>query len=322
MTTSEFTLIEKYFTGKQNQREDVLLGIGDDAAITRIPANQTLVTTIDTLVEATHFFADTNAFDVGYKAAAVNLSDVAAMGAQPRWATLALTLPSVDQQWLAQFSEGLFTLLNKYNVQLIGGDTTRGPLSITIQLTGTVIEGKEITRSSAQPGDQIYVTGTLGDAGLALLVAQNKLSIDSEFREEIASRLNRPTPRVNQGLALRDIASSMIDISDGLLCDLNHILKASGVGARIAVDTIPLSNSLSSMMSKSPNWDIPLSAGDDYELCFTISPLKEAALHDAFKNFSCPVTRIGEITIEQGLHCLCGDEVIKTNKSGFNHFGK
>lgn len=321
MSASEFTLIEKYFTRKQNHREDVLLGIGDDGAITRAPADQVLVTTVDTLVEGTHFFSHSDAFDIGFKAAAVNLSDIAAMGAQPSWASLALTLPSVNEKWLAQFSEGLFTLLNKYGVQLIGGDTTRGPLSVTIQMVGFVPESKMLTRSAAKPGDLVYVTGTLGDAGLALLVAQGKQLIDSQYKDEIAARLHRPIPRVEQGVALRDIANAMIDISDGLLSDLSHILTASQVGAQVDVEKIPLSNALASVRSKRGSWDLPLSAGDDYELCFTVSPQKEAALLNAVKQFSCPISCIGEILPDKGLHCMLssGEEII-ISRSGFNHF--
>lgn len=321
MSFSEFTLIEKYFTGKQNHRDDVLLGIGDDGAITRAPADQVLVTTVDTLLEGTHFFSHTDAFDIGFKAAAVNLSDIAAMGAQPGWASIALTLPSVNEKWLAQFSEGLFSTLNKYDVQLIGGDTTRGPLSVSLQMVGFVPEGKMLTRSAAKPGDLVYVTGTLGDAGLGLLVAQGKQLIDVRYKDEIAARLNRPIPRVEQGVALRDIANAMIDVSDGLLSDLNHILKASHVGARVIVDKLPLSRGLASVRRELGNWDLPLSAGDDYELCFTVSPQKEAVLHDAAKYFNCPISCIGEILPDKGLQCLLssGEEIVIT-RSGFNHF--
>ncbi len=321
MSSSEFTLIEKYFTRKQNQRADVLLGIGDDAAITRAPSDQVLVTTIDTLLEGTHFFSNADAFDIGFKAAAVNLSDIAAMGAQPGWASIALTLPSVDDKWLARFSDGLFTVLNRYDVQLIGGDTTRGPLSVSIQMVGFVPEGKVLTRRAAKPGDLVYVTGTLGDAGLGLLVAQGKQLIDVQYKDEIAARLHRPVPRVEQGIALRDVANAMIDVSDGLLSDLKHILTASQVGARVIVDKLPLSKALASVRQELGNWDLPLSAGDDYELCFTVSPQNEAILHDAVKHVSCPVSCIGEILPDKGLHCVLssGEELIITH-SGFDHF--
>jgi len=321
MSSPEFTLIKNYFTGKQKNREDVLLGIGDDGAITTAPANMLLVTTIDTLVEGTHFFPNTPAFDVGFKVAAVNLSDIAAMGAQPGWASIALTLPKVDESWLAQFSDGLFTLLNKYNVQLIGGDTTRGPLSVSIHLVGFVPDGKAIMRSTARPGDLIYVTGTLGDAGLGLLVAQGKQQLESRYIDEVSTRLNRPIPRIEHGIALRDIANAMIDISDGLLSDLNHMLENSHVSAKIIVDKIPLSSALVSVQNELGHWDLPLSSGDDYELCFTVSPEKKIDLENATQALSCPITCIGEIQSGSGLQCMLSNgEKIEIIHTGFDHF--
>lgn len=261
----EFDLIDFLTSTQTIQRQDVALGIGDDCALLDIPPSVQLALSMDTLVAGIHFKEETDAYDIGYKAAAVNFSDLAAMGAEPAWVTLALTLPEINREWLKDFSEGFFTLLKQFNVQLIGGDTTRGPLSITVQAHGFVPKGKVLKRSGAKKGDLIYVTGSLGDAGLAL-------SLGDDAPCELSQRLLRPTPRIAEGKMLREIAHSAIDISDGLVADLSHILKCSGKGATLYVDSLPLSKALLAHTSYHQAQVLALSAGDDYELCFTIAP--------------------------------------------------
>jgi len=326
MSVSEFSLIEKYFSQQQYSREDVLSGIGDDGAITHVPENMQLITTVDSLVEDCHFTSDTSPYDVGFKAVAVNLSDIAAMGGEPCWATLALTLPQADTNWLSEFSKGLFTLLNKYKVQLIGGDTTRGPLTITIQINGLVPEGKALSRHFARPGDLIYVTGSLGDAGLGLLVTEGKRHLDQQHADYVSEKFLHPVPRIEQGIALRDIATAVIDVSDGLLSDLGHILDASQVGAKIVVDHLPLSDAVTHALEpetlETKNWDLALSSGEDYELCFTVPAARRSKLEEVMAQFTCPVTCIGEIQVERELQCvLSTGEKVQPGRFGYDHFG-
>ena len=233
MSLSEFELIEQVFKKHCIETPDVICGIGDDAAVIKVPPEMELVLSMDTLVAGVHFSSDTKPQDLGYKALAVNLSDIAAMGAEPRWVILSMTLPDADQSWLEKFMAGFAELANKHAVNLVGGDLSRGPLSITIAIHGLVPEGKTIKRSGAKTGDLIYVTGTLGDAGLALKVLNEGLSIAKDHQTYIFDRLHRPSSRITTGLALREIASSAIDISDGLVADLGHILVASKVGATL-----------------------------------------------------------------------------------------
>lgn len=306
----EFAVIQRYFKEKTNYFSDVYLGIGDDAALVVPPANQQLAISVDTLIEGVHFPPDTAPQAIGFKALAVNLSDLAAMGAQPLWFTLALSLPTVDEEWLARFTEGLFELSNSYNIQLIGGDTTKGHLSITIQVIGAVPQTQALMRSGAQVGDEIFVTGTLGDAGLALQALKNKMFCQSFDIE----RLNRPLPRVAEGLKLRGIATSAIDISDGLLADLGHILKMSGnLGATLFLDQLPFSPYLKALPQEQA-WNFALSSGDDYELCFTISP-------DKIKLVDFPCTRIGIIDKEVGIRCIDDQgKLFIPSKTGYQHF--
>jgi thiamine-monophosphate kinase len=316
---TEFDVIAHYFSQNFPKRTDVILGIGDDAALCTGPNGMQIVVCIDTLVEGIHFPVKTAPADIGYKALAVNLSDLAAMGATPAWMTLALTCPEMNETWLKGFSQGLLELAKKAQVSLIGGDTTRGPLTITIQITGLVPEGQALQRSGAQPGDGIYVTGTLGDAGLGLASIQQQLKLPVLIQEIVESRLNRPTPRLEIGQALRGIASSAIDISDGLIADLGHILKASGVGATLQRENLPLSIALSESLPLAQAQDLALSAGDDYELCFTVPPQQDLALQKRLKTGS--YTRIGTIKTGNALHCL--DEkgqIFVPQKKGYQHF--
>lgn len=287
MTRHEFDIIENFFAKQTIQRCDVALGIGDDAAILTPPLKQQLVITTDTLVAGVHFPFATAAYDIGYKSLAVNLSDLAAMGADPAWITLALTLPEADDEWLNDFCRGLFDLAKKYQVQLVGGDLTRGPLTITIQAQGFVPNNQAIKRSTAHSGDLIFVANTLGDAAFAL---QNK-----DSPEETRIRLNRPEPQIELGRKLRGIASAAIDISDGLVADLNHILISSKVGAIVYVDQIPLSRALL-VLPQDDALKLALTGGDDYALCFTV-PNDKKELLTQIPN----LTWIGIITEKVGL---------------------
>ncbi len=303
MSLSEFEVIKRYFSQTFPHRADVVLGIGDDAALGSVPKGMQLAIAIDTLVAGVHFPNTTSPQDIGYKALAVNLSDMAAMGAIPVWFTLALTCPSNTKvSWLAEFSYGLRELAECYQISLIGGDTTSGPLTITIQITGLVPSQTALQRRGAMPGDSIYVTGTLGDAGLGLAAIQQQMSLPALVYQYVTTRLNRPTPRLLEGHALRGIASSAIDISDGLLADLGHILTASRVGASLYLEQLPLSDAVRSYLSPKNAWQFALSAGDDYELCFTVPPHQEMALSKALAAGS--YTQIGTIEATLGLRCV------------------
>lgn len=314
----EFELIQHYFTSRTLKRSDVIIGSGDDCAIVTVPTPQQLAISIDTLIAGVHFPINTAAYDIGYKALAVNLSDLAAVGAEPTWVTMSLSLVDADMEWLENFTQGFFDLAKQFNVQLIGGDLTRGSeLSITLQVHGFVPPHKALLRSGAQGGDAIYVTGSLGDAGLALqLINQNK-----EISEPLLNRLNKPKPRVIEGMALRDIANSAIDISDGLLADLGHILKDSGVGASINLSEIPLSHYLIDLNDFNQAIKFALTAGDDYELCFTVSTVNEKKLVQVMNDVGCEVYKIGIIEKQLGLRILNNDgSEFKLIESGYKHF--
>ena len=275
----EFDLIKEYFTWDSSPT-DVIKGVGDDAAILEIPPHQQLVTSIDTFISGVHFPENTPVEAIGHKALAVNLSDLAAMGATPHWFTLALTLPDINPEWLSEFSLGLKTLAQEYNCFLVGGDTTRGSLSITIQVMGVVDKGKALMRSGAKVGDSLYVTGTLGDAAIGLKTIQTDFAIQKEHRDHCQQHLNKPIPRLKESAIIRQFASSCIDISDGFLQDLGHILKASNVGAQITLADFPLSSALKTLPKKIAI-NAMLSGGDDYELLFTI-PQKNKELFEKY----------------------------------------
>lgn len=303
MKLDEFGVIRRFFQRPGLVRDDVVVGSGDDCAVLRSPHSKQLVMTIDAMLVDRHFLRETPARDIGYKAVAVSLSDVAAMGGEPAWLLATLAIEAIDEQWLADFAEGLFEICDAYNVTLVGGDLTRGPLAVTTQLTGFVHEGAALCRDGARVGDKIYVTGTLGCAGLALANLQG-----GDY-----SRLHRPTPRVQAGLVLSRLASSCIDVSDGLAQDLGHILKHSEVGARVDVDCLPLSTAEA--------FEFALTAGDDYELCFTISPAREVELLARQHELGVQITCIGEIVAMPGayFHTADGKE-FEIGTPGFQHF--
>ncbi|WP_305908211.1 thiamine-phosphate kinase [Methylomarinum sp. Ch1-1] len=310
MPVSEFGLIRRYFAGHKNANSATRLGIGDDCALLQVPAGYQLAVTTDTMVEGVHFFAGADPETLGHKLLAVNLSDLASMGAQPIAVTLALTLPNVDENWLQAFANGLRQLAEQYDVDLIGGDTTSGPLTLTLQAMGIVPENAAMLRSRAQAGDLLYVTGRLGDAGLGLKIEQGYSCSDSE---QILRQFNTPNPRIREGLAIRDIANACIDLSDGLASDLGHILEQSGVGARIAWDKLPLSAPVRQYIDASGDWLLPLTAGDDYELCFTVPPENQSRL-------DIPCTCIGVIDNEPGLRVDRKGRTETITAKGYEHF--
>ncbi len=312
MAVSEFQLIERYFTDAGVPRDDVVWGVGDDAAILSLPAGHELVVSTDTLVAGVHFFADVDPVSLGHKALAVNLSDLAAMGAQPAWVMLALTLPQVDEQWLCGFSQGFSSLACQHGVQLIGGDTTRGPLSITVQAMGFVKQGAAWRRDAATPGDLIYVTGTLGDAGLALQIRERRLPFVQHHCDELLRRLERPTPRNVEALALNGLVNAAIDLSDGLLSDLGPLSSAFNACQRDECN-----EQLSSELWQA----LPLSAGDDYELCFTIAAEKQDEVEQQLSQHGLIAHRIGVIDNGPGLRCvLSNGELYQAQQSGYEHF--
>lgn len=323
MPASEFSLIDRYFAAHGLRRPDVVLGIGDDCALLVPPAGQQLVVTMDTLVADVHFFATADPEGLGHKALAVNLSDLAAMGATPAWATLALTLPKADEDWLERFCQGLFALADRYGVQLVGGDTTHGPVTtLTIQAHGFVPPGLALRRDGAKPGDGIYVTGTPGDAGLALAAALGKVAVVPEYRVYVRQRLEWPAPRIAEGLALRGVASAAVDISDGLAQDLSHILERSRVGARVEVDRLPLSPALIASLNRDAAIVTALASGDDYELCFTAPPERVTHLESVVAGWECRCARIGVIAAEPGLQLVRADgSAFGLERSGYDHFG-
>ena len=315
---SEFSLIKKYFEDITTKRSDVILGIGDDCALLKCPEGQELAVSIDTLVEGIHFLPDVDPGSLGHKSLAVGLSDLAAMGATPAWFTLALTLPEVDRQWLAAFSKGLACLAKLHNIALVGGDTSRGPLSISIQVHGFVNAGDSLRRDGAKKGDLIYVTGSLGDAAGALAMKQGKLTkgIASEVEVDfLYQRLDQPTPRVEIGQVLVGLATAAIDISDGLVADLGHILDKSGVGAALDIKDLPISTALSTLSTEAKH--LALYGGDDYELCFTVSPKHNNQVQKKMKG---QCTRIGTITADDGIVFFKDKKLIKLSGLGYEHF--
>ena len=319
MALSEWSLIERFFARRTPRNPATRLGIGDDCALLAVQEGHELALTSDTLVEGVHFFPNVHPEDLGHKALAVNLSDLAAMGAEPFAVTLALTLPRADADWLDGFATGFFQLAERFGVELVGGDTTHGPLTvITVQALGAVPEGLALRRSGARPGDAVFLTGILGEAGLGLRRLRDKTAA---ARDEAALRhLLRPEPRVAAGLALRGLASACIDVSDGLAADLGHVLGASGVGACLDWDALPLPSSLRQEADSGGDWRFPLECGDDYELCFTAPQENAARIEAELAALDCPLSRIGRIEAAPGLHMLRRGIRIDMEPQGYRHF--
>ena len=322
----EFDLIDIIRERTAQSRGDVVLGIGDDAALLKPPAGQQLVACTDTLVEGVHFPRGTAPEEIGWKSLAVNLSDLAAMGATPAWAMLALTLPQADKRFVEAFAEGFAQLARKHALALIGGDTTQGPLGITVSAFGFVPESRALLRSGARVGDAVFVTGTLGDAAAALrLIRDSGLgtrdSTNEQARSELMARLNRPEPRIAAGLSLRDVASACIDVSDGLLADLGHICEASGVGAIVEADTLPLSSAMLALFDANERRVLALSGGDDYELCFTASVGRADRIAADFARLGFGAARIGRIVAEPGVRVRdANGSTVEPPRRGWQHF--
>lgn len=317
----EFDIIGHFFQPRSYERHDVVIGIGDDCAVTTVPEGQHLVTTTDTLLEGVHFPVNTSARAVAHKAVAVNLSDLAAMGAEPAWISLSLSLPKVDTDWLNEFSACLQELTDYYSIQLIGGDTVKGPLAVTITAQGFLPVDQALRRSQAKPGDWVYVTGTLGDAALGLHIAQEKADVKLFHRNYLLNRLNFPTPRVLAGTSLRRIAHSCIDISDGLLSDLKHILYASQCGATLQLEKLPLSEAMLDSVSEEHAIQYAISGGDDYELLFTIAEEQKGKLDVVLANCNVSATCIGQLNgIPEKLELKYNGETYQALDEGFQHF--
>ena len=317
MTGGEFSLIDNFFASPAVTRADVSLGCGDDCALLDIPPGKQLAVTMDTLVAGRHFLPETDPWRLGWKVLAVNLSDLAAMGAEPAWATLSVTLPAIDEPWLEAFMAGFSTLARQHAVQLVGGDTTRGPMAFTLQAHGLVEPGRALLRSGARAGDALYVTGTLGGAGAALKQLQEG---KGEVPDTLRKRLEQPEPRLTAGRALAGLASACIDLSDGLAGDLQHLLDASGCGALVGLDRLPLLPQTRAYMQQHDDWQLPLTTGDDYELLFTVPPSREEALRAALPELGCEVTRIGSIEAESGLRFVDEAGIMRLPGHAWDHF--
>ncbi|MBR0566442.1 thiamine-phosphate kinase [Azoarcus sp. L1K30] len=289
---SEFELIRRYFSRATSHTD---LAGGDDAALMHTRPGMQLAVSTDLLVAGTHFFGDTDPHGLGWKTLAVNLSDLAAMGAEPRWAFLGLTLPTVDEGWLSSFADGLFACASRYGVDIAGGDTTRGPLALSITILGEVPTGLAITRCGGRAGDDIWISGQPGRAALGLASLQGKVSLSTTAQAECVGALQRPVPRIELGLELRTLASAMLDVSDGLLGDLGHIVECSGCGAIVDVSHLPLQPLLDLGVSEASARRSVLAGGDDYELLFCAPPRHRAALRQLAQDSGVALTRIGEL---------------------------
>ena len=312
--TSEFEIIERYFKKKMKQ---TALGIGDDAAIINVQKNHQLVISSDMLIETIHFLKNTNPSHLGWKSLAVNLSDIAAMGGKPKWATLSISLPKINHVWLKKFSEGFFKCANQFGIDLVGGDTTKGPLSISITIMGEIKKNQGLLRSGAKINDDIWVTGQLGLASMGLASLHRKLKLASSLKVKCIKVLEMPTPKVSLGYHLSRYTNSCIDISDGLIQDLNHILKASKVGATILLNDIPCEK----FIHASKQYQFVLNGGDDYELLFTAPKKNRPYIEKIAKKTNTAISVIGVITQNKTLKVMDQKgRSISFNKKGFDHF--
>ncbi len=314
---SEFDLIQQHFTKPSHHTN---LSVGDDAALISVSQGMELAVATDMLVAGTHFFHDAAPYDIGWKALAVNVSDMAAMGAQPKWATLALALPEVNEAWLSEFSLGFFACAEQFNVDLIGGDTTRGPLNISVTIMGEVPKNQALKRDGAQAEDDIWVSGNLGSAAAGLAHLQGKIKLENDALEAGIHALHRPMPRISLGLALRGIANSAIDISDGLAADLGHILKASNVGADVFIVQIPHLPALQANKDAGLEAYI-LGGGDDYELCFTAPQAAREEIDALSETLNLPLARIGKTCATPGLRVYDAEnKLVQLQAKGYDHF--
>jgi len=320
MPLSEFALIERYFRGCGAQRPDVLAGIGDDAALLTVAPDAELVAATDTLVAGVHFPHQSPPASIGHRALAVNLSDLAAMGARPAWALLALTLPDADEGWLAQFAAGFGALARAHEVALVGGDTTRGPLCVTVQLLGHVPRGEALRRCGGRAGDALFVSGTPGDAAAGLALEQGRLHASPEALAYLRERFLRPTPRIALGERLRRHASACIDVSDGLLGDAGKLADASRAGVEICFGAVPVSETLLRTLGEERARELALTGGDDYELCFAVHAEKLPALLSELPPQTWGYSRIGALRSAPGAVVVRDGTVMEFSHSGYQHF--
>ena len=307
MAPAEFSVIDRYFSGTGAERDDVLLGVGDDAALLHIPANQDLVVAVSTWLSGNHFDSDTDPSSLAHKCLTAALNRLAASAAQPAWITLTLAMPRLHEPWLAALAAGLDAVTRRYGIRLVGGDTTQGPLRITLHAHGLVPSGMAPKPHLARSGDLVYVTGTLGDAGLALLDRQRELVLPARARTKVQARVDQPEPRVSQGIALRGLARAAVSVSDGLASDLAELLRASGVGASLTADSLPISPEMAEHLPMAGGWALPLTAPGDCELCFTVSPAHQAELEARFADLDVGCSWIGTVEQRPGLRCLLED---------------
>ena len=316
---SEFELIRRYFSRPARR---AVLGVGDDAALVRLPREMELAVSTDMLVCGTHFLPAADPRRLGHKALAVNLSDMAAMGAQPRWAFLSLSLPKVDVRWLRAFSSGFYALARAHGVDLAGGDTTRGPLNLCITILGAVPRGKALRRDGARPLDDIWVSGALGTAALGLAHRQGRIALHARDAARCARALDMPQPRIRLGIALRGLANSAIDVSDGVLADLGHICERSQLGADVWLERIPHSRLLSRVSERAVANRALIAGGDDYELCFTASAARRGAITRLARRVGVPLSCVGSMRAGRGVRLIdSSGREIAYRKGGFDHFG-
>lgn len=320
MGLGEFALIERYFRKCGVQRTDVRVGVGDDAALLDSPAGCELVAAIDTLVAGVHFPLGSPASSIGHRALAVNLSDLAAMGARPAWALLALTLPDSDAAWLSEFAAGFSALAHAHDVALVGGDTTSGPLCVSVQILGHVPREEAMLRSGARPGDLVFVSGTPGDAAAGLAVEQGRLSAPGDAATYLRKRFLFPSPRMALGERLRSYASACIDVSDGLLGDVGKLAHASGCGVELSYDAVPVSDALVQAVGDERARELALTGGDDYELCFTVKPGNVGRLRQDLPPERWGYGLIGVVRNAPGAVLTSGGNVMEFAHSGYDHF--
>jgi len=321
---SEFSIIDRYCQAIGQQHPSTVIGVGDDAAVVRIPHNMELAVSVDTMVEGVHFLADVGAGDLAHKLLAVNLSDMAAMGAEPKWATIALTLPKPDQQWLAAFSASLDELARRFGVQLIGGDTTRGPLSLSLNIMGLLPISKALTRSGARVGDTVYVSNCIGDAALALSAVRGDVALKASDKAKVLPALLRPQPQVELGLALLELASACLDVSDGLVADLAHIATRSEVSIEIDVDAVPVSKVYQHYLDNGGVHDLALTGGDDYQLAFSVSEENTPSIADLSEDLNIDLKQIGYVVPQANRPVILsrnGAPYRLASANGYQHFG-
>lgn len=320
---AEFSIIEEFCHGIGPNHADTKLSVGDDAAIVSIPQGMELAVSVDTMIADVHFYADATPASIAQKLLAVNLSDMAAMGAVPKWATLTLSIPSLDHAWLKSFSESLKSIANQYQVQIIGGDTTQGLLNLSINIMGLLPEGKALCRHGAEVGDDVYVSHFIGDAALGLLSVQGKLNIDDKYHPSLILALEQPEPRVKLGQRLLSAATSCLDVSDGLVGDLAHLCERSDVSITLDVDSIPLSQAYQAYIKQGGDLNLALNGGDDYELAFTAHVGNRERLAELSRELDIRLTRIGHVVPNLGTKVLLfenGQAYELSTAKGFEHF--